>query len=650
MKLIYEKININFQALVAIIAVSGAVVYRIYSLNWIGIAITIILTISIFGIFLYIEKRGRFLNISSPFKKNLFSQNPNIHQTFKNFYLIFFYLLAVFLCFRILITSSTSDSIISPWEVVPGYFFFIYALASCILFLHLYNSGRWSLPLISLHYFLSFSILIFVFQIGFGFDPFIHRSTLRLIAEKGFVDPKPYYYIGQYALEIFSNKLFSIPIEWTDKLLVPLMTALFLPVSLYYSLKKWFSDNNKLLLVILGFLSLPFSFFILTTPQNLAYLFLILAILFGLKCENYFELGFVYIFSLASLACQPIAGIPALIYCFIITVFYSDIKAKAKIYSISFLLLIMAASLPLAFHFLNKTISSEQTSVSSFDLSLITEMVKIHIPGQAGMFLNFVYLFFFNNFYFLVLLGIIGLAVACKYREKCRIFFLFVLMSVSLFISYFVSATLPFSYLISYERSDYLQRIIMVAFIFLLPLFILAFYGLLNKILQKNNFIKLAWLCFAVALLTSTLYLSYPRYDSYFNSHGYSVGKYDIDAVHWINANSSPNHIVLANQQVSAAALNEYGFAKYYKNDIFYYPIPTGGLLYQYYLDMVYKKPDYDTASKAMDLAGVNEAYFVLNKYWWAYPKVLAEAKLDADSWVDFGNGQVYVFKYKKNR
>jgi hypothetical protein len=105
---------------------------------------------------------------------------------------------------------------------------------------------------------------------------------------------------------------------------------------------------------------------------------------------------------------------------------------------------------------------------------------------------------------------------------------------------------------------------------------------------------------------------------------------------------------VLADQQVSAAAIKEFGFAKYYQNGIFYYPVPTGGPLYPFYLDMVYESPSRQTIFAAMDLAGVRESYFVLNKYWWAFPKILAEAKLSADSWREIGDGKIFVFLYKK--
>ena len=155
-------------------------------------------------------------------------------------------------------------------------------------------------------------------------------------------------------------------------------------------------------------------------------------------------------------------------------------------------------------------------------------------------------------------------------------------------------------------------------------------------------------MCF---LISVSLYSSYPRYDHYFNSHGYSVCKSDLKAVSWINDNSQEDFIVLANQQTSVASLYSFGFKKYYqidKEEIFYYPIPTGGSLYQYYLDMVYEKPNKKTMDAAMNLTGVNIGYFVLNKYWWAFDKILAEAKLEANSWQEIDNGEVYVFKFRK--
>jgi hypothetical protein len=61
---------------------------------------------------------------------------------------------------------------------------------------------------------------------------------------------------------------------------------------------------------------------------------------------------------------------------------------------------------------------------------------------------------------------------------------------------------------------------------------------------------------------------------------------------------------------------------------------------------MVYEYPSQKTVKKAMEFTGVNEAYFVLNKYWWAFDKIKEEAKMEADSWGKIGNEDVYIFKY----
>jgi hypothetical protein len=119
--------------------------------------------------------------------------------------------------------------------------------------------------------------------------------------------------------------------------------------------------------------------------------------------------------------------------------------------------------------------------------------------------------------------------------------------------------------------------------------------------------------------------------------------------VNFINADANQDFIVLANQQVGAAAVKQFGFKKYYGRDqLFYYPIPTSSPLYQSYLDMVYKKPSRETMNAAMSLAGVKDGYFVLNKYWWGFKKILDEAKLSADNYQEIDNGEVFVFKYER--
>jgi hypothetical protein len=688
--------------LAGLLSFFGAAVYRLYRLDSLGVIVSLILTGLCSIIILYkFKKKNRDcdykLSLSQPspvvafgvtqknattkgktllkrgrdcahykFYINVAEKYPKPEQRKRGYLFsassaptvisVFFYCLSLGLAFFILFKARTNQSLISPWEAVSPYFFVFYGLATIIFIFTITffkPQKRFFLALLSFHYFLSFSAAMVVYEIGYGFDPFIHQATAGLIDKIGAVYPKPFYYLGQYSLIVIFGKITTLPIVWLDKLLVPVLAAIFLPNAIFQFLRKYFSLEKANFLLLLTILILPFSFFIVTTPQNLAYLFLLLTLFYGLTCSCQKELVVVYIFALAALSCHPLAGLPAIFFALALTVYHSN-KDKLKKYFYFLIFIFSSLSLPLAFYFVNKN-NESSNPVEAAASSNILE--KITIPGQENFILNFIYLYAFNLKILIAALILAGLFIACRNRQNCKIYFLNLIISASLIIAYILTNQLPFDFLISYERNDYSERILSLIIIFLVPFIIISLYGLIEKILEQKRVIKISFLILLAILITASLYISYPRFDRYFNSRGYSTGQNDIEAVYWIENDAGGDYIALANQQVSAAALREFGFNRYYPldkggegdlNEIYFYPIPTGGELYQYYLDMVYKKPAKETMDAAMDFTGVKQSYFVLNKYWWAFPKILAEAKLEADSWTEIGEGEIYVFKYLK--
>jgi len=631
--------------ILCLISFWGALVYFVYALNLIGLIISLTLTLVSYFI------------IQSFYRPNNQKDNQEkIRWTPLSLFLIILYLLVIAFNFYLLFSRNTSDSIISPWQAVPPYFFILYGLATIFLFIIIITRQTVPLFLIIIHYFLTFSIALLIYQIGYGFDPFIHRATMALIDKIGAVMPKTYYYLGQYSLIVIIHKISRISLTTLDKVLVPLLSSIFLPLSLWRFLKSWTNDTKIISLIILIVLIFTFPFLIVTTPQNFAYLLLLLVILFGLVCANVYDLTIIYLLALTALVTQPIAGLPALLFALVLTVYHSD-RTKLKKYFYFIILFITIISLPLTFYLLDKNGSGADTTVSPIDNNSALPVVPI-IPGRHNFILNFIYLYGFNLKYLIIFLIIVGLFLAYHQRKKSRLLVIYLLMSAALLVSYLISVKLPFNFLINYERSNYSDRILLEAAFFCLPFLLLSLYWLSKRILQQNDLIKYSLLSFLGCLIIAALYLSYPRFDNYFNSHGQSTSLSDIKTVTLIKQTAKADYIVLANQQVSAAALNQFGFAKYYKpalstadknlSEIFYYPIPTGGPLYQFYLAMVYKKPSRQTMLAAMDLVGVSQGYFVLNKYWWAFDKILAEAKLEANSWQSIDDGSVYVFKYSK--
>ncbi len=630
----------------SLISLFGAIIYKIYALNVAGVMMSLVLALFSFIILLFYLKNKEKLSIIQALKRLLlFPFFFKIHRpNKKEFILGIIYIALITICFYLLLNAQTSESIISPWEVIPKTFFLFYALSLFLLIYLISQRANFALFFISIQYLLSFSVALVVYKIYYGFDPFVHEATIKLIIQKGFVEPKQWYYLGQYSLIVILHYLLHIPVEFLNKIIVPFLAALYLPTLIYLSFKDLFESRRNIQFLILFSLILPYSIFILTTPQNLAFLFLTFVILLSFKTKDNYDLIIVFILSLTTFFIHLLAGIPALIFLalFIIYKFY-----KNKIL-LSLAIIILTLALPLAFWILEGMPSLNFNGY----LDDLRESISLVVPRHNAIF-DLVYLYGFNITIVLAGLIIISFLIIWKYKAERHKFIIYILAAFSALISYFLTRLLPFNFLIEYERYNYAKRILILSVLFSYPLIALSIYWFIHKIEKQNKIIKYSWLIFGVVILLSSLYLSYPRHDDYFNSHGYSVSHWDIEAVRWIDKNAKNKYIVLANQQTSAAALKEFGFKYYYncqcpEGEVFYYSIPTSGILYQYYLQMVYQKPSRETIEKAMDLVGAQEAYFVLNKYWWASPKLLEEAELEADEYKKFGQDNIVIFKFKK--
>jgi len=374
----------------SLLSISGAIVYRLYSLNYLGVFLSLILSISSFLIILRYHK-----------KNNQNNEETKIAKPYRLDDLIFpgAYTLIALACFGILFLRRTDVALISPWEVVPPIFFIFYTLATIILFLCLILRTRPSLILISIHYFLTFSVALIIYKLGYGFDAFVHEATMKLIVQTGSVTPKPFYYLGFYSVIVIINKIFFIPISFLNKIIVPLLASITIPGLAYHSLKPFLDKERTLKLAILFVLILPFNFFILSTPQNLAFLFLFLIILISLRRNKNDQL-LISLLAISSLTIQPIAGIPAVLFAIINYILQANLSIKIKkiILIISFLLL--ATALPLAFYISNlgKNINSAPlvATQSSSQISDYLSWFKPNIPGQENVILNFIYLISFN--------------------------------------------------------------------------------------------------------------------------------------------------------------------------------------------------------------------------------------------------------------
>lgn len=207
----------------------------------------------------------------------------------------------------------------------------------------------------------------------------------------------------------------------------------------------------------------------------------------------------------------------------------------------------------------------------------------------------------------------------------------------------FIASTLiksagDFAFLIDYERGNYADRLSLLALFCLLPAALPALSALLKKAQTNPLLLGSGFFLFATAGAAGLVYNALPRNDALITGHGWSVGQADIQAVRFIDqdANMQP-YTVLANQSVSAAAVSQLGF-KRYNGDTFFYPIPTGGKLYDVFLRATYQEPSLETMKDAGALGGTSLVYVVLNDYWWNADQVRTSLSAIANSEQTFGD------------
>ena len=252
---------------------------------------------------------------------------------------------------------------------------------------------------------------------------------------------------------------------------------------------------------------------------------------------------------------------------------------------------------------------------------------------------------------FILLAGAAGSSILKPKKER-QLAILSLAAACFLFLaSVLLQSAGDFAFLIDYERGNYADRLKLLGMFCLLPASLPAFAWMLNKAREKQPLVGAALFCGFLTLTAASAYNALPRHDALVVGRGWSVGQADLEAVRSIDRDAgSQAYTVLADQSVSAAAVSELGFKRYF-GDVFFYPIPTGGPLYEIFLRMTYREPTPETVMDAGKLGGSKLVYVVINDYWWNAESVnQAIADFAPEQWTfgatDQGLGKsVHVYK-----
>lgn len=552
--------------------------------------------------------------------------------------------------------ASTTNAINSPWPLLPSGVLVVFFLLFVVTTLASYKSRS---PLMAATLSGTFalgvsSIAPLLYQLGFGFDGFLHRASESVLLTTGTLHPKPFYYIGQYVFVTWLSRLSGLDLNLIDRWLLPIL-AFLLPFFLFGrepQPKQRATFSFLLLFLPLGILST-------TTPQAVAYLLGMGGLLFawdrtrsGSEETTPNPALLSLLLTIWALVTHPLAGLPLAA---ITAGLWWKSWCKTRnwptwLCAIGLIIdaIIAGLSVPIAF-IVNSQRSSNQID---WHLEKLWQSSTWQSVSDQFLVLPVSHLALWPDWadtlsWLLRILIIIGIVIAFWKQKQERLTLSFLTLGgTCLGIAGIVlSQTGEFSFLIDYERGNYAERLFLLALLVFIPVAISGWEILWERLYLTPPFLLTFWILFLGAIISGQVYNALPRHDAAVIGHGWSVGASDIETVRFIDrdAQNKP-YTVLANQSVSAAAVSQLGF-KRYVNDVFFYPIPTGGPLYQLFLEAT-AEPSLVPIRKAAELGKSSRVYLVVNTYWWNANQVNNDYTALADRAWSVRNGASMIFQF----
>ncbi len=547
--------------------------------------------------------------------------------------------------------AQTMASIRTPWPLLPwgtlasiAVLWALVALSAATLRVPWVSFAHGAMALLA-----TLCLAPLVYRFGYGFDGFLHVAGEQVMAQTGTLDPKPLYYIGQYVFATWLNRLVGVPLQSIDAWLVPLLTSLLLPASALVAFRHKHPNAG----MVLGLALMPLGLFVSSTPQGLSMVLGLAGILTacGMFWGDVRQASPLWL-TLWAACIHPLAGVPFIVLA--IGMVLAANGAKALKWLAWFSAGLVGFSVPAMF-FIASKYSGLDINWSAAQLADIGNWLKTFQPLLPWLKNTYTLWPAWASVIGVALpaLGLVLTVVTLFISERKLPFGLLLAAAVSLQIGAgLMQNASDFAFLIQYERGDYAARLSALSLCLLVLAALPAVAWIIERLRTAWPLVSLVGIMLFGAVGAANAYNSLPRHDAVQASRGWSVGKADVEAVRWIDrrAGNRP-YTVLANQTVSAAAVDEFGF-KRYADDVFYYPIPTGGPLYQIYLKMTYEDPSLETVREASRLGKSDLVFVVINDYWWKAAELNETiGEIAQDSWsIENGKVKIYVFDLARKK
>lgn len=561
---------------------------------------------------------------------------------------IIFYL-SLALLTRYIFNARTVELTTSVWELFSPRFFIILLISIVsLLFIAIKREIKYKWIHVSLFTALILNISNITYPLGFGFDGFIHRATEQLLIQSGTISPKPLYYIGHYVLVALLKLTTGLPIEIIDRSLPTLILIIVLAIIAQSSKVLFPAHKYYQWLAALSIIILPLNLLINPTPLALSLTLTIGAIwcavgvLFGKQ-----SIYPLLIITLFALCVHPLSGIAALIIASF-ALNHRIIRPRSKLtskYLNGLIFIGSSIALPISFWLMSALTSVNQISFGWLGFNW-RELIRFPYVNQLSFPLDLVY-GAMNLLPLLFIALIIFAGIKCLLKKEYKWLF-FIAASLSLIINAFLLLSfIKLGNIIDYEQKDFALRLITVSFFAAWPAMIYA----LRDISAHSKYDKVFLILVFASLAVSNIYISFPRRDDYQNEKFLNLTRYDIAAVNEVQTrNQNNSYAVLTNQVVSSGAVKEFGLDHTIKTSdnqsIYFYSIPTGGSLYQFYLRLVNGEDVSAVINEAKAFAQTKKIVVIMTPTWKNFDQLDLRFKSVATAAYDV-EGKMFVYEFE---
>lgn len=543
------------------------------------------------------------------------------------------------------ILNRSNDALRSVWQIANPSWFVLLALslvATVSLGTQKSRLAPYALILLSVT---AFGIALLVFGNGFGFDPFLHRGAIGELIVHHHLEPIRVLYSGYYGLIATLSTLFAVPYKIIDLLLVPVIAST-IPYALYTQIRQ--RENGKVAIYgAVAIFAIPYAYLTFSVPFSVTAITTMITIFFFDSWSNSTQKTLqIVAMNILAVFFHPLIAIPTLIWT--IGVITQRLLPKFRTFIRILSGTFVALGIPgmLALHNYQSGSTPFIVAFPWENFSRFTDLFRDPYVDATAIIpteLSMLYAYFFLITPLIGASAMIILFFSKPHREKAWVF-------SSLFLglffgALFVATNLEFKDVISYEQREFCFRILHVLWILPLP-FAAQIIAQRNLGKRKAFFVGIL----ATAHISTMWYFSYQQYNAKNPGAGPSVSAEDYEALAIIR-NIMPNAkpIILGNQMISAAAIEQYGFQQTTQFDglpILQFPIPTGGVLYPWFLAMN-EAPSKKLLRKIATHTDNDTLVFIVHDYWPNSREIVTKASTFANKMYVTSSKSITLLVYK---